>query len=182
MKNKIIIGFGIVAVAVIATVLLIDFEGTQESPKDTVAVTTGDLNVSVTYGRPSVRGRVIFGTAAENALQPFGKYWRLGANEATEITFNKDVLFSGQPVKAGSYRMYAVPDADSFQIGLNSELGQWGYDEPKYDKDVLKISVPVEKLANPVEQFSISMNKIDSGVGIVMAWANNQWTVQVDPQ
>jgi hypothetical protein len=181
MKNKIIVGFGIVALAVIAIVLLVDFEDSRESPTETMAVANGDLNVSVTYGRPSVRGRVIFGTAAEKALQPFGKYWRLGANEATEITFGKDVLFAGQPVKAGSYRVYAVPGADSFLIGLNSETGQWGYDEPKYDKDVLKVTVPAEKLNTPIEQLTITMDQSGSGVVIVVAWANTQMQIQVDP-
>ena len=57
---------------------------------------------------------------------------------ATEITFNKDVTFNGNSVKAGSYRVYAVPGADAFEIGLNSELGKWGYDEPDYSKDLFK--------------------------------------------
>jgi hypothetical protein len=181
MKNKIIVGFGIAALVVIAIVLLVDFEDSRESPTETVAEANGDLNVSVVYGRPSVRGRLIFGTAAEKALQPFGKYWRLGANEATEITFSKDVLFAGQPIKAGSYRVYAIPGADSFQIGLNSETGQWGYDEPKYEKDVLKVTVPANKINTAVEQLTISMDQSGSGVVLVVSWANTQFQIQVDP-
>jgi hypothetical protein len=181
MKNKIIVGFGIVALIVIAIVLLVDFEDSRESPTETVAVANGDLNVSVNYGRPSVRGRVIFGTTAEQALQPFGKYWRLGANEATEITLSQDVLFAGQPIKAGSYRMYAIPGADSFQIGLNSETGQWGYDEPKYDKDVLKVTVPAEKIDTSVEQLTIKMDQSGSGIVLVVSWANSQFQIHVDP-
>lgn len=181
MKNKIIIGFGVVALVVIAAVLLLDFKDSAESPKDLATVSNGDLNVSITYGRPSVRGRVIFGTEAQKALQPYGKYWRLGANEATEITINKDVLFAGQLIKAGTYRMYAIPSNDSFQIVLNSETGKWGSDEPDYAKDVLKINVPVSKPSTSVEQLTFVMDQSDRGVIIVMSWENVQCTIQVDP-
>lgn len=182
MKNKIIIGFGIAVLVVIALVVFVDFEDAKESPKDTVAITAGDLNVSVTYGRPSVRGRVIFGTAAEKALQPYGKYWRLGANEATEITINKDVTFNGNALKAGSYRVYAVPGTDAFDIGLNSEIGKWGYDEPDYSKDVLKTSVKAEKLATPVEQLTIAMKEVEGGISLTMAWANTQLQIPIRVQ
>lgn len=182
MKNKIIIGFGVVALVVIAVVLIVDFESTQESPKELASVANNDLNVSISYGRPSVRGRVVFGTAAEKALQPHGKYWRLGANDATEITFNKDVLFMGNPVKAGTYRVYAIPGEKAFEVGLNSETGKSGYDEPDYSKDVLKVSVPVEKPTAPVEQLTILLDQSGDGVVVVIQWASTQLQIQVDPQ
>lgn len=180
--NKLIIGFGAVLLVVIALVVFVDFEDVQESPKGTASLTVGDLSVSINYGRPSVRGRVIFGTSDDKALQPFGKYWRLGANEATEITFNKDVTFNGNSVKAGSYRVYAVPGADAFEIGLNSELGKWGYDEPDYSKDLFKTPVAVKKLTTPVEQLTISMKESDGGVSIIMDWANVQLQIPIKAQ
>ena len=180
MKNKIIIGFGIVAVAVIALVLMVDFKGSNESPKGMATISNGDLTLSITYGRPSVRGRSVFASDAK-ALQPFGKYWRLGANEATEITFNKDVLFAGLPVKAGTYRMYAIPGSDSFKIGLNMEIGKWGYEEPDYSKDIATVEVPVTKITNLVEQFTIDVDQADAGVIVVMSWENSRWIIQVDP-
>jgi hypothetical protein len=182
MKNKIIIGFGVVALVVIALVLIVDFEDVQESPKKTVSVANNDLNVSINYGRPSVRGRVIFGTATEKALQPYGKYWRLGANEATEITFSKDVVFAGSPVKAGTYRVYAIPGEKAFEIGLNSEIGKWGYEEPDYSKDVVKVSVPVEKPTAPVEQLTIMLDQSGDGIVVVMQWASTQLQIQIDSQ
>ena len=182
MKNKIIIGFGIVALIVIVIAVVWDYEDIQKSPKETVSVANNDLIVSITYGRPSVRGRVIFGTAAEKALQPHGKYWRMGANEATEITFNKDVLFMGSPVKAGTYRVYAIPGEKAFEIGLNTETGKWGSDEPDYSKDVLKVSVPIEKPATPVEQLTIMLDQSGDGVIMVMQWASTQLQIQVNPQ
>lgn len=90
---------------------------------------------------------MIFGEESEEALQPYGKYWRLGANAATEISFNKNVTFGGKAVEAGTYRMYAIPGADTFEITLNSETDVFfGAVEPDYDLDVLTIEAPVENL------------------------------------
>src|SRR6267378_8507625 len=100
---------------------------------------------------------VIFGEEKDKALQPYGKYWRLGANAATEITFSKNVNFAGKPVNAGSYRMYAVPGPSSFQVSLNSELGiYFAIREPNYSLDVLKVDAPVTAAPNETEQLTIN--------------------------
>src|SRR5574343_608492 len=71
------------------------------SPRETVS----SDQVSVSYGRPSKKGRVIFGE-----LEKYGKVWRTGANEATEITFKKDGMFGGKSVKSGTYTLFTVPE------------------------------------------------------------------------
>jgi hypothetical protein len=111
-------------------------------------------DISVRYGRPYKKGRVIFG-----GLIPFGKVYRCGADSATTITFNKDATFGGKPVKAGTYTLFVIPNEASWTIILNSQLGQWGaFDYDKYkDKDVLHADVPVNKLDIPVEQLTISL-------------------------
>ena len=114
MKKKIIIGAAVVVGLLVIAAFYLSYRGRTLSPAGKTELTNGDLSVSITYNRPSVRGRVIFGSKDEKALQPYGEYWRLGANEATEITFNRDVLFNGNPVKAGTYRMYTFPGPDSF--------------------------------------------------------------------
>ena len=106
------------------------------SPPDTAHLDVNGLHVEISYSRPSVRGRVIFGSEDEGALQPYGSYWRVGANEATTITLNQDVTFNGMQLKAGSYSLYAIPGPDSFQIGVNTETGQWGAWEPDFSKNV----------------------------------------------
>src|SRR3954469_7010827 len=119
MKKKIIIGVvALVALLAIAFAYL-NYRNRTLSPPGNTELTVNGLTVSIPYSRPSVRGRLIFGTEEQQALQPYGKYWRLGANESTEITVNKDVLFNGQPVKAGTYKIYAIPGADEFDIVLN---------------------------------------------------------------
>ena len=92
------------------------------------------------YSRPQRNGREIFG-----ALVPYGKVWRTGANEATEITFFKDGTFGGKPVKAGRYSLFTIPNEKTWTVILSSALDVWGaytYDEKQ---DVLRIEVPVRQ-------------------------------------
>jgi hypothetical protein len=131
----------------------------RKSPHDTLR----SGNITVTYGRPYKKGRDIFGSH-----EPYGKVYRLGADEATVITFAKDGTFAGKPVKAGSYTLFAIPNQTTWTIILNSQLGQWGafkYDQYK-DKDVLHADVPVIPLGTPLEQFTIAV----AGKNLTIAW------------
>jgi hypothetical protein len=120
----------------------------RNSPHDTVTYTNGN----VTYGRPYKKGRDIFG-----GLEKFGSVWRVGADEATTITFNKDTKFGGQLVPKGTYTLFALLEEKEWQIILNGQLGQWGaFDYEKYkNKDVATVKVPVNKLDKTVEQLTI---------------------------
>ena len=110
-------------------------------------------------------------------LEKYGKVWRTGADEATEITFAKDGTFGGQPVKAGTYTLFTIPEKDQWTIILNSQLGQWGayeYDKHKA-KDVLQVKVPVKSLSAPVEQLTI---RFDQG-NMLIEWDTTQVAVPV---
>src|SRR3954469_3474594 len=107
MKKKIIIGVSAVVVLLAIGLVYLNYRNRTLSPSGKAELTVNGLTVSIPYSRPSVRGRLIFGTEEQKALQPYGKYWRLGANESTEIKVNEDISFNGQPVKKGTYRMYA---------------------------------------------------------------------------
>ena len=163
---------------VVAFVYL-NYRNRSLSPPGKVELTAGDLSVSIPYSRPSVRGRLIFGTKEQGALQPYGAYWRLGANESTEITVNKDVSFNGQPVKAGTYRMYAIPGPDSFEIILNSELGEWGAFEPNHELDLLHTKVPVQKTNSVVEQYTISLAATQNGIDVIFEWSDTKFVVPI---
>lgn len=182
MKKKIFIGLGIFAVLIVAFLFFANNRNRTLSPPGLAELSVGDLKVSVPYSRPTVRGRAIFGGDTEKFLLPYGKYWRLGANETTQITFSKDVKFNGEPVKAGSYRIYAVPGQESFEITLNSEISWWGYSEPDYSKDILKTKVPPQKTQSPVEQFTIRMSESNGGIDIYIEWADVQLVVPVVAQ
>lgn len=182
MLKKILIGVGVLAVLLVAAFFYLNNRNRTLSPPGKAELTAGELSVSITYSRPSVRGRLIFGPKEQSALQPYGVYWRLGANESTEITINKDVSFNGQPVKAGSYRMYAVPGAETFEIILNSELGKWGAFEPNHELDLLHTKVPVQKTTAAVELYTINLEAIENGINVVFEWSDTRFIVPVTAQ
>jgi len=179
MMKKIFIGLGVLAVILAGAFFYLNNRNRTLSPPGKAELTSGDLSISVTYSRPSVRGRLIFGPTEQGALQPYGAYWRLGANESTEITFNRDVQLNGQAVKAGTYRIYAVPGAEFFEIILNSELGRWGAFEPDHALDILKTNVPVQKATSSVEQFTTSLVQAESGIDVVFEWSDTRFVIPV---
>lgn len=182
MRKKIFISLGIVVVLLAVAFFYFSNRNRTLSPPGSAEITAGDLSVSVSYSRPSVRNRVIFGSVEEGALQPYGKYWRLGANEPTLITFSKDVLFNNEPVKAGTYWIYAVPGPSEFEVSLNSESAMWGAAEPDYSLDVLKTNVPVEKQSTTTEQHTISLEKAGSGINVVVSFEKVKFSIPVQAQ
>ncbi len=97
MLRKILIALGIIALILILGFVYLNHRNRTLSPPGKVVFEKNNLYLEVNHSRPSVRERLIFGAAADGALQPYGSYWRLGANEATEITINQDVTFNGVP-------------------------------------------------------------------------------------
>ena len=123
------------------------------------------LVARVIYSRPQKNGRVVFGELVE-----YGKVWRMGANEATEIDFYKDVKMGGKKIKKGRYTVYALVNTDKWTIILNSETDTWG--AFKYDpkKDVARIDVPVQKNTEQVEALAVQFEKDNGGFSMVVAW------------
>jgi hypothetical protein len=145
----------------------------SSQPPKSPRVTAEGKDVKVAYGQPSKRGRVIFGQ-----LEPYGKVWRTGANEATEITFAKDVTFGGQPVKKGTYTLFTVPNENEWTVILNPELKQWGaygYDKIK-DKDLPHVKVPAKKLSSPVEKLTL---RFDDKNSLIIEWDQTQVEVPI---
>ena len=125
---------------------------------------TEPLVARVIYSRPQKNGRVIFGELLE-----YGKVWRLGANEATEIEFYGDVKINDIKVKKGRYTMYGIPNAEKWII-INKETDTWG--SFKYDEknDLLRIDVPVQKQTAITEEFVMVFEKSETGAGLIIAW------------
>lgn len=172
MKKKIWIGVAIVVIAFIGWSVYGLFFAVPKSPPTTASFSDSGLDIKVSYSQPSKRGRLIFGEEKDGALQPYGEYWRLGANAATEITFSKDITFAGQPVNAGSYRMYAYPGAEAFRVFLNSELGvNFGAaSDADHALDVVSVDVPVQPLLAEVETFTINFSSDSTGVRMDFVW------------
>ena len=114
----------------------------------------------VIYSRPQKNDRLIFGGLVE-----YGKVWRLGANEATEIEFYKDVKIGGKKITKGRYTLYALVNPDTWTMILNKDVDTWGafkYDEKK---DVLRTNVPVLKNTEVAEALGITFEPVSSTAG-----------------
>jgi Protein of unknown function (DUF2911) len=120
----------------------------------------------VIFSRPQKNGRVIFGDLVE-----YGKIWRLGANEATEIEFFQDVKMGGKAIRKGRYTLYAVTSPEKWTMILNKETDTWGAFKYDSTKDVLRTDIPVQKQANITEAFSMAFeNKDNRAANLVIAW------------
>ncbi len=127
----------------------------QPSPKSTVMQRVGLTDVTITYSRPSVKGRTIFG--GDKAVLPTGKRWRTGANATTSIKFSDDVTIEGKKVPAGEYGLYTIPTATEWTVVLNKSLKQGAdVDGFKDDQDVARFTIKPYKLATKVETFTIT--------------------------
>ena len=136
----------------------------RPSPMAVALAKQGDTYVKIVYSQPHKRGREIFGSE----LVPYGKVWRLGANEATEITLTDEIKIGGKNLKAGTYSMYAIPEKDKWTIIFSNMLGEWGaynYDE---SQDALRIEVPVQSSKTAYEPFTIMFN--EEGTELTMVW------------
>jgi tetratricopeptide (TPR) repeat protein len=113
------------------------------SPFASVTQRVGLTDITVTYHRPSVRGRVIWG-----GVVPYDEIWRAGANEATVVSFSDDVKVEGHLLKAGSYSFFVVPSKKRWKVIFNSEPKQWGHFTRNKNKDILSFYVLPEKIQN----------------------------------
>jgi len=123
------------------------------------------LVARVVYSRPQKRGRRLFGD-----LVAYGQIWRLGANEATEIEFFRDVRIANKTVRKGRYTLYALVNEDNWTLIFNKETDTWGAFRYDSSKDVLRTTVPVEKQVTITEAFSIAFQKVGKGAELVFTW------------
>ncbi|TKC04985.1 DUF2911 domain-containing protein [Pedobacter frigoris] len=125
--------------------------------------------IKVIYSRPSKKGREIFGV-----LEQYGKIWRLGANESTEIRFYKPAVIEGKKIKAGTYSLFAIPNKDKWVLIFNKQLDKWGAFTYNQQKDVMRVEVPVKALAKPQEILAITFIPAENGARLIIAWDSTQ--------
>ena len=135
---------------------------------------TGLPVMRVIYSRPQLKGRKIFG-----GLQEYGKVWRLGANEATEIEFFKDVKINNKKILKGRYTLYAIPQPDKWTFIINKENDTWGSFGYDQSKDVMRIDEPVIK-NDPTEIMTIVFDKSANGAIINVYWEDVKSSLPVE--
>lgn len=116
------------------------------------------------YSRPHLQGREIF----HNVLK-YGEYWRLGANEATELEFFRDVTIQNKKVKAGRYILYCILGAATWNIALNSNIDSWGLQQDS-TKDIQHFEIPVAHGNPSLEYFTMVFEKSNKGADLIIAW------------
>lgn len=139
---------------------------------------TNSLLARVIYSRPQKKHRRIFGDSIP-AIVLYGREWRLGANEASEIEFFRDVVIQGQRVPKNRYVIYCFPYPDKWSIVLNSNLHSWGlHMEPGHDQ--FRFDIPVEKQNPPAEYFTMLFDSTSTGARLLMAWDDVKAYLPVD--
>lgn len=142
------------------------------SPHETTSTVVDGNRVTITYGRPYMKGREIWGK-----LVPYGKVWRTGSDEATILITQKPIVIGETTVPAGAYTLFTLPNEDgSAKLIINKQIGQWGIGRGSYDEkqDVARVDMKKETLDKPVEEFTIAVTRDGQ---IKMSWDKTQYSV-----
>ena len=146
--------------------LISQVEVPQASPRGKVEQRVGVMDVSISYSRPGIKGRRIFG-----GLVPYGEEWRTGANARTTISFSDSVKVEGHPVPAGTYSLFTIPGEEEWTIILNRQTSGGVKRDPR--EDVVKFKVKSMLTGTPIETFTIDIADITTNTANVMlAWEN----------
>lgn len=144
------------------------------SPLNQVTSRYKDTYLKIVYSQPSKKGREIFGK-----LVPYGEVWRTGANEATELTVTTDILIDTKVLTAGTYSLFTIPGETAWTIILNSDLGLWGAYNYNPKKDILRFEVPVERMQDPKEAFTISIDSINDKAELFLMWDRTRVRIRI---
>ncbi len=141
------------------------------SPRDTIEASVRGVTLTVDYGRPSRRGRTIFGNVV-----PWGKVWRTGANQATHFRTDRDLVVGGVTIPAGTYTLFTLPSPSGWKLIVNKETGQPGT-EYKESEDLARIDMQVRSFRRPVEQFTIKVEPDPKGGTLRLMWDTTEASV-----
>jgi hypothetical protein len=138
-------------------------KGGGGSPHDTVEWTIDGAKITISYGRPFLKGRPL------ERMTPAGQIWRTGADEATTLVTDKQLMIGSLIINPGTYTVYTVPNAGTWKLVVNKQTGQWGT-EYHEDRDLGRADLKVEKLDKPVEQFTIAIDDTSGGGKLRLEW------------
>ena len=130
-------------------------------------------NIKIKYSSPSVKGRKIFG-----GLEPYGKLWRAGANQATTFTTDKDITIEGKKLAAGTYTFFAMPGEKEWKVVFNSQVGQWGIGAQGANADPAKnvLEATVTAKTAPMTE---RLKYVATATGFSLVWENTEVPVSI---
>ena len=147
------------------------------SPHETTSQVVDGNRVTLIYGRPSMKGRQIWG-----GLVPNGKVWRTGSDEATLLITQKPIVMGGTTIPAGAYTLFTLPNEDgSAKLIINKKIGQWGVGKGSYDQsqDLARVDLKKDTLDTPVEEFTMTITRDGE---LKMSWEKTQYSVSFTVQ
>jgi len=145
------------------------------SPKAGVSQIVGTTEIKISYGRPGVKGRKIWGD-----LVPYNKVWRAGADEATKLTFANDVKIEGKKIPAGSYSFFVIPSNGEWILIFNKVADQWGAFEYNENQDFMRFKVTPQKNGYQ-EWLSYSFSGMSTGMAYIdLSWENIKISLKVE--
>lgn len=158
------------ALAVLVSVGSGEAQGARPSPLDSASAFIEGADIDIQYGRPSMRGRTIYG-----GLVPWGRVWRTGANEATHFRTSADLMMAGETIPAGHYTLFTIPEEDGWTLIINGQTGQWGTDYNP-SEDVIRLPMSsVDAVDEAVETFTISVGPGGGSDGLIsFVWENTK--------
>jgi hypothetical protein len=154
-----------VAISVLALAATARSEEKRASPHADVTATLAGKKLTVSYGRPYVKGRAIFG-----GLVPWGEVWRTGADEATTFTTEADVVIGGLKVPKGEYALFTIPTEKQWTLVLNKTAKQWGAFKYDVAEDLGRAPMTVATAAKPVEQLTIALVPSGKQLTLKLSW------------
>lgn len=146
----------------------------RPSPLAIASARYQDTYLKITYSQPQKKNRDIFG-----ALVPFGKVWRTGANEATEITTTRPITFGGTELPAGTYSLFSIPEKEKWTIIVNSDVGLWGAYNYNEQKDLFRFEVPVQHTDALYDAFTISFDHRNDVADLLIMWDHTKVSIPV---
>lgn len=144
-----------------------NFPSLDKSPLDLAAFPSrgADKAIKVFYSRPQLKGRTV-----GKELAPYGKLWRTGANDATQIQFLTDMKFGGKTIKKGAYSLFTIPNEKEWTIIISSDVDNWATRGYKESNEVARLTVPAGTGEESLEAFSIAFDATDNGAIMHMGW------------
>jgi hypothetical protein len=145
-------------------------EVTRSAPRDEASLVLSGKRLTIAYGRPSLRGRDMFGV-----LVPFGKIWRTGADEATKLSTEIDLRFGALLVPKGDYSLFTIPGERAWQLVVNQTADQWGAFNYESSRDLGRVPLRLQGLSAPIERLSIALTASGETAGTL--WIGWEKTV-----
>jgi hypothetical protein len=136
------------------------------SPTQTIKQDFGLSNIEVSYSRPGIKGRKVFGD-----LVPYGKVWRTGANNATTVTFGDEVMIGGKKISAGKYGLVTIPDKNNWTIIITRQLDVTSPAAYKQDQDVVRVEAKPMMMDQSMETFTMQFANVKpTSVDLQLGW------------